>query len=90
MNSELLYKFRSSTTIMFRRNVDTKTFNFKNIIQYLKIFIFSQKCFNMRWGSIFTKKIKFFYVENDENLKFLKMNSELLYKFCSSIIIMFR
>ena len=57
MNSELLYKFRSSTTIMFRRNVDTKTFNFKNIIQYL-ILIFSQKCFNMRWGSMKIKMLK--------------------------------
>ena len=43
----------------------------------------------MRWVSIFTKKIKFFEVEKNENLKFLKMSSELLYKFRSSIIIMF-
>ena len=43
----------------------------------------------MRWGSIFTKKIKFFEVEKNDNLKFLKMSSELLYKFRSSIIIMF-
>ena len=43
----------------------------------------------MRWVSIFTKKIKFFEVEKNDNLKFLKMSSELLYKFRSSIIIMF-
>ena len=30
----------------------------------------------MRWGSIFRKKIKFFEVAKNENLKFLKMSSE--------------
>ena len=31
--------------IMFRQQSDFKTFPFKKIIQHLKIFIFTQKCF---------------------------------------------
>ena len=59
MSSELLYKFRSSIIIMFRRKVDTQTFNFKRIIQYLKILIFSQKCFYIRWEAFLQGKSNF-------------------------------
>ena len=59
MSSELLYKFRSSIIIMFRRKVDTQTFNFKRIIQYLKILIFSQKCFYIRWEAFLQDKPNF-------------------------------
>ena len=31
--------------MMFRQQSDFKTFPFKKIIQHLKIFIFTQKCF---------------------------------------------
>ena len=55
---------------MFRRKEDINKFNFREIIENIKIFMFNQKCFILRWGSIFTKKIKFFEVEKNENLKF--------------------
>ena len=75
--------------MMFRRKEDINKFNFKETIENIKIFIFSQKRF-ISAGDIFTKKTKIFNFENNENLKFLKMSTELLYKFRSSIIIMCR
>ena len=41
-------------------------------------------------GKHFYKINQIFEDENDENLKYFKMSSELLYKFRSSIKIMFR
>ena len=44
---------------MFRRIVDFKPFNLRKIIEYLKSFIFSQKCFYIRWKAFLQDKPNF-------------------------------
>ena len=44
---------------MFRRIVDIKTFNLEKIIEHLKFFIFSQKCFYIRWEAFLQGKPNF-------------------------------
>ena len=56
----------------------------------MKIFIFNEKCFYIRWVAFLEGKPNFFHLANYENLKFLKNEFRIVLKFRSSIKIMFR